>query len=196
MKKRELNSDTIYIKRKKQTIFSWVIFGLVFFNLCGLSVGGFSAASYVSRIVESWAAGNENIGKIKFVSTDEDDIIGVTNMLDFSFSLPFKNGTIEKLENGNLRVSGGGDIVVYACYGSKVVAVEDGEKGRDITFDCGFGIKVKYMGLDNVGVAVGNKVKKGDVVGICNASVIEASATYQNKPYTKYKVKDGKLSLF
>lgn len=52
------------------------------------------------------------------------------------------------------------------------------------------------MGLDNVGVAVGNKVKKGDVVGICNASVIEASATYQNKPYTKYKVKDGKLSLF
>lgn len=192
------SSKTNFSCKKKQVMFSWLFICLVFFNLCGLTLSSTNLSTYVKRIVASFSPNTESIGKIKFVTNDytEEDFLEVISMLDFSYQMPFKTGVATQNEDGKIFITSSNDIMVLCCYDSTVCDIQVENNKKTVTFDCGFKVKVKYIGLDNVGVKVGNKLKKGDVVGTSLASIIEIQVLYKDKPFNKIKVKDGKLSIF
>lgn len=197
--KNELDSkkNNPLVSKKKQVIFGWVFICVLFINLCGISIGTTNLSTYVKRIIASWAPNTENIGKIKFVSNEnQDDFMEVISMIDVSFTMPFPAGVATQNEDGRIFINGNGDIMVVCCYNSTVSNIEIENTKKNVTFDCGFGIKVKYIGLDNVGVEVGNKLKKGDKVGTSMSSMIEVQVYYKDKIFDKIKVKNGKLSIF
>lgn len=191
-----LKKDKPLASKRKQVFFGWLFICVIFINLCGISIGTTNLSTYVKRIIASWAPNNENIGKIKFVSNEnQDDFMEVISLLDFSFTMPFKAGVATQNEDGKIFINGNGDIMVVCCYNSTVNNIEIENAKKIVTFDCGYGIKVKYIGLDNVGVEVGNKLKKGDNVGTSLASMIEVQVYYKDKIFDKLKVKDGKISI-
>ena len=199
----EKNGKIVNIKTKKSNVFSrkkQMVFGcflvcLIFVNLCGVCLGATTISDYVKRIVASWAP-NSDIGKIKFVSTDGyDDFMEVISMGVFDFTLPFKAGYATQNDEGRIFINGNGEIMVVSCYDCTVSDIEVSEGKKNVTFDLGYNIKVVYIGLDNIGVEVGNKLSKGESVGTSKSSMIEIQVLYKNKVFDKFKVNDGKISL-
>jgi|GEM_PF-5791649 len=185
----------VILSKKRQVLFSWAFVTIAVLSVFTFFSGGNYFGDSIKRVVASWQP-SENIGKLKYVSTDLTNSVEVTELFDIDYCLPFENATLSEGENGRIIVNGNGEIVVRACYKSKVSDIGTIETKRTVTLDCGFGVKVVYYHLDNVGVVVKNKVNKGDSIGVANNSVIEIGFTFRNKPYTKVKVENGKLSLF
>ena len=183
-------------RKRHQTLGGWFLIVFCFvsvFLVQSFQVGYFSNG--VKQIVSSWAP-SENIGKLKFVSSEESGSEYAMSFFSIDYSLPFPNGTVtEGSEPGEFIVDGDGEVLVVAPYKSKVKEIGVSDNKRTITFDCGFSVKVVYLNLDNVGVNVSDSVKKGDGVGVANSSVVKVRVYFRDKLYTKIKLKDNKLSI-
>lgn len=189
------NKKLNLFSRKTQTFFSLflIIFCFTSFSIVSLIENSFGYS--IKNIVASWSP-NVDIGKLKFVDNQNGETSQVVSLFNIDYCLPFENSTLSEGENGSIKVYGNGECLVRACYNSKVVKIDNNETKRNITFDCGFNIKIVYSGLDNVGVKVNQNVKKGENIGVSNSSLITVSFLYKGNPYTKVKVENGKLSLF
>ena len=192
--KNELRKISFFSKRI-QTLFSFVLlcFSLISFYRINYLDFGFSYS--IKNIIASWSP-NENIGKLKFVDNINGGASEVLSLFSVDYCLPFENVQLSQGENGSIIVSGNGDVIVRACYDSIVTSITDSNLKRNITFDCGYSIKIVYSGLDNVGVKANQRVKKGEEVGISNLSLITVTILYNDSVYDKIRVENGKLSLF
>lgn len=152
-------------------------------------------ADFAKRIVNSWMP-NEDIGKLKYVSTDETGYGEVVSLFSIDYSLPFANGICFNGEtDGEVIVNGNGDIVVLAPYKSTVESiVTDGVK-KVVTFNCGYSVKVSYGNIDIVGVLEGERVIAGQAIGTSNESKVIVRVLFRGHPYTKFRVDNGRLSF-
>lgn len=184
----------ILTSKKHQVFFSFVLLGLMLFSAYFVSVDDGKIASFFSRITSSWVAGNEDIGKIKFV-TSEDIIEASGSMFEIKFSMPFAGGNLIQNEDGTIYAQGNGEVMVVCAYPSTVKSIEEIDGKRKVVFACGYGVTVVYYNLDNIGVKVGNKLKRDAAVGVCNDSLMRIEVLHKGKPIKNLKVKNGSLSL-
>lgn len=183
-----------YLVSKKSLAFcSFALIFVVFFSTFFALPYENKMSSFLTRIVSSWVAGNGSIGKIKFVSND--NVEEAVNLFDIKFSVPFKNGTLTQNDDGTIVADGKGEVMVVCAYPSTVKKINDVDGKRTVTFDCGYGVTVTYYNLDNIGVKVGNRLKRDDAVGVCNDSVMKIEILHNGKKIKKLKVKNGTLSL-
>ena len=167
---------------------------VVSLNLLGITLESSLVGTYAKRLV-SYYSSEEQVGKIKFVSTEEENYLEVMSMVSIDYDMPFENGVVSMNENKQIFVEGNGEVLVRCPYPSRVAdIILDGTK-HTVVLDCGFNINVSLIGLDNVGVKISNKLKKGDEIGIALASIIELKITHKNKPVEGLKVVDGRLCL-
>ncbi|MBO4570006.1 MAG: hypothetical protein J5689_02180 [Clostridia bacterium] len=190
------NSKRInFFSKRVQTLFTFVLLGLSLFSFYTISYFDFGFSYSIKNIIASWSP-SDNIGKLKFVDNINSGASEVLSLFSVDYCLPFENAKLEQGDSGNIVISGNGDVIVKACYDSIVDSITDFDLKRNITFDCGYSIKIIYSGLDNVGVKVNQRVKKGDEVGISNSSLITVTILYNDQVYDKIKIENGKLSLF
>ena len=184
-----------YLTKKQQSFFSVLFIFILTFNIFNLGLATTNIGEFARRIISAYQGG-EQIGKIKYVDNTEG---GSANMVfsffDIDYMLPFKNGVVSKGEDGKLFINGGSDCLVVCPYKSTVKEISNQNLKKTVVLDCGFNVCMHLANLDNVGVKVGQNLNKGDKIGVCFDSVIEAKITYKGNVYDKIKVTDGKISL-
>lgn len=87
-----------------------------------------------------------------------------------NFTLPVASANVQ-IENGVIKLAGEGSMSVTAACGGTVAGVtyEDGVK--KVTLEHESGISSVYKGMTNVGVAAGDKVSAGQIIGISGANL-------------------------
>ena len=184
-----------FFNKKQQTFFGFLFVAVLCFNIFNLGINLTSLSSFAQKIISAYA-GNDQIGKIKYVDNiDGDGTQMVFNFFDIDYMLPFKNGKIVKTDEGKFMVYGGNDCLVVCPYKSSVKEIINEGLKKTIVLDCGFSVNMFLIGLDNIGVKLGQKLNKGDKIGLCFDSILEAKITFKGKIYDKIKVVDGKISL-
>ena len=192
---RDKNAKSVAFSKRQQTLFGFLFAIVLTLNIFNLTLGGTNVGQFAKRIISAYYGG-EQIGKIKYVDSSTD---GGANMVfsffNIDYMLPFKNGTAYQNENGQIFINGAGDCLVVCPYKSVVKEITNENLKKTVVLDCGFNVCMFLINLDNVGVKVGQSLNKGDKIGMCFDSIIEAKITYKGKVYDKIKIKDGKFSL-
>ena len=133
--------------KKQQTLFGFIFVFILSFNIFNLGINLTSISSFAQKIISSYA-GNDQIGKIKYVDNIEGDGTQmVINFFDIDYMLPFKNGKVVKTEEGKFMVYGGNDCLVVCPYKSSVKDITNEGLKKTIVLDCGFSVNMFLIGL-------------------------------------------------
>ncbi|MBQ7579301.1 MAG: hypothetical protein IJT25_02075 [Clostridia bacterium] len=189
------NENRVVLSKKQQTFFGFFLILIVCFNLLNISLANSDIGTYAKKIINFYASSNDDIGKIKYVDSQENGASMVFNFIDIDYCLPFKNGAVSQNDDGRIFVQGGSDVMVVCPYKSTVKEIVNENLKKTVVLDCGFSVNMLIINLDNVGVKVGAKLNKGDKIGVCFDSLLEIKVTFKGKLFDKIKVVDGKLSL-
>ena len=185
-------SNNVIVSNKKLKVLGSLFCMLLIFSLLGFSVIDIGIGDEVRRVTAYWSPNLTDIGKLKFVSSDSEFDTMVVSEIE-EFVMPFENVLVQETSAGAFDVNGLGSMVVKSCFDGKVEKVELLDGKRNVTIVHKRGIKSVYEGLDNVGVIVGDYVKKNAAIGLSETSQIVFKIYFRNKLITGLTFKDGEM---
>ena len=186
------NSDVVVVTYRKLKLISSLFCLFLIFNIMGISLQGLGISNEIRRLTSSWTPNLTDIGKLKFVNSDNEFDEMVVSEIE-EFAMPFENVFVTEVSAGEFNVSGLGGMVVKCCFDGKVEKIENENGKRKVTISHKRGLKSVYEGLDNIGVKEGDTVKKNSAIGISETSQITFKIYFRNKLITGLTFKDGDM---
>lgn len=192
-KKAESKNGIVFTHKKLRKL-SFVLVCFLSLGIMGLSLSDLNLAKEVKCITASWSPNISDLGKLKFVSgeieTEKEVLSNIENM-----SMPFESSYVEEVSSGVFLVNGLGGVVVKCCLDGKVTKIDIVGDLKSVHVSHGKSLVSVYELLDNVGVNVGDKVKKNTPLGVSFSSVVQFKMLYKNKLLAGLSVKDGELTF-
>ena len=185
-------TNKVIVTYKKLKVISFIFCFVLSLNILGLSYDGFGISQQIRRLTASWTPNLTDLGKLKFVNTDEEYDIEVFSEIE-DFSMPFENVFVTETSAGEFNVNGLGSMVVKCCFDGKVEKVDFIDGKKSVTIQHKRGLKSVYEKLDNVGVKVGDAVKKNSAIGISESSSIMFKIYFRNKLLTGLSFENGEM---
>lgn len=186
------SKKSVLVTRKKLATISCLFCVLLSFSVCGFSLSYFGFKDEVKRITASWSPKLQDIGKLKFVNREEIMTEQEVSLTVSDMSMPFEYSYVFA-GDGSYTVSGLGSVIVKSCLNGKVTKIENKGLSKTITISHGKGLTSVYENLDNVGVKVGDGVKKNTAIGVSNNSQIGLKLLLSGKVIAGLSVKNGEM---